>query len=98
MQTLDQKRTKKETIYRRLKELKIIGIRKARRRKGIPLDRGTRKETTRIEAFLTEWDRHRIGVRIFRETSHSNRSFDRRNQRKKFARATTMKVFVKQRK
>ena len=55
-----------------------------------------RKETTRIETFLTEWDSHRIGVRIFRETSHSNRSFNRRNQRRKFARVTTMKVFVKQ--
>ena len=43
-QTLGWKQTKKETIHRRLKELKIIGIRKARRRKGIPLDRGTRKE------------------------------------------------------
>ena len=37
-------------------------------------------------------------MRIFRETSHSNRSFDRRNQRRKSARETTIKVFVKPRK
>ena len=57
---------KKETIDRRVEGLEIIGIRKARRRKGIPLNRGARKEIARIETFLTEWDIHRIGVRIFR--------------------------------
>ena len=51
-QILDWKRTKNETIHRRIKELKVIGVRKARRRKGIPLDSGTRKETIRIETFL----------------------------------------------